>query len=399
MEELTPPESDLELILFLLFIITLQPASIESEASMSGKSEYLVSQYEASLKKYERFDEKIKQLLKEVLTEAGIATHSITSRCKDLKSLKKKIGKKEEQEKRYNGLADITDLVGLRVITHFSDDVDHVAKVVESVFLIDKDNSIDKRKSLDSDRFGYMSLHYVVSLSESRIVLPEYKLFAGLKAEIQIRSILQHAWAEIEHDLGYKAGVGVPKEVKRRFSRLASLLEIADEEFASLRALLTSDSRVSKSGISMDKLILFIDDQRNQLNYYMEAVEEAGYKTIFCDSADNGLTCIRDRHGEVALVVLDIRMSPPQGVATTEVDEGGISLLRQAKETIQDNSIPVIVLSNLDKPTLERAVNEQGLPTGLVHVTTKTETAARALPPLITKMLHQWKSNQSPSET
>jgi hypothetical protein len=56
-----------------------------------------------------------------------------------------------------------------------------------------------------------------------------------LKAEIQTRSILQHAWAEIEHDLGYKSTQEVPQTIRRRFSRLAGLLELADQEFISIK--------------------------------------------------------------------------------------------------------------------------------------------------------------------
>ncbi|TMR94372.1 GTP pyrophosphokinase [Nonomuraea basaltis] len=94
---------------------------------------------------------------------------------------------------------------------------------------------MDKRKALDPDRFGYLSLHYVASLDTRRAELAEYKRFANNGFEIQIRSILQHAWAEIEHDLGYKSRLGVPSTTRRRFSRLAGLLELADAEFVSIR--------------------------------------------------------------------------------------------------------------------------------------------------------------------
>jgi hypothetical protein len=80
-----------------------------------------------------------------------------------------------------------------------------------------------------------LSLHYVVSLLPARSVLAEYRRYADLKAEIQVRSVLQHAWAEIEHDLGYKTALGVPRDVRRSFSRLAGLLELADKEFVSIR--------------------------------------------------------------------------------------------------------------------------------------------------------------------
>jgi putative GTP pyrophosphokinase len=129
----------------------------------------------------------------------------------------------------------VTDFLGLRIITHYVDEVDAVAGMIEAEFAIDVENSVDRRDTMDPDRFGYLSLHYVATLSKARSNLTEYKRFENAQFEIQIRSILQHAWAEIEHDLGYKAQFEVPRSVRRRFSRLAGLLEVGDEEFVHIR--------------------------------------------------------------------------------------------------------------------------------------------------------------------
>jgi GTP pyrophosphokinase len=175
---------------------------------------------------------KVQDLLKQLLTERGLHVHEVNARLKDRASLENKI---RRHDPPYGSLGEITDLVGTRVITLFADDVDRVADVVESEFKIDLPNSVDKRATIEPDRFGYLSLHYVGAISNSRILLPEWGRFADLKFEIQIRSILQHAWAEIEHDLGYHVEQAVPAPVRRRFSRLAGLLEVADSEFRGLR--------------------------------------------------------------------------------------------------------------------------------------------------------------------
>lgn len=83
----------------------------------------------------------------------------------------------------------------MRIIIYFLSDIDKVAKLIEDEFHIDEANNVDKRKQVEADQFGYMSLHYIVSLLEERLKLGENKKFAGLKAEIQIRTILQHTWA------------------------------------------------------------------------------------------------------------------------------------------------------------------------------------------------------------
>lgn len=192
----------------------------------------ILAEYEKEISLYSIFKEKMEQLVKEIINENNLRVHSITSRLKEKTSL---ISKLERRESKYTKLSDITDIVGIRVITYFSDEVDIVAKKIEEEFEIDKENSIDVRKLLDPDRFGYLSLHYIVKLDSYRKKLTEYERYSQMKAEIQIRSILQHTWAEIEHDLGYKNPDVIPRKVRRSFSRLAGLLELADIEFSRIR--------------------------------------------------------------------------------------------------------------------------------------------------------------------
>jgi len=192
----------------------------------------IIEEYEKQCGLYSAFTEKIEKLTIELIKENGLRVHSITSRVKTRDSLKAKVAASERQ---FSKISDVPDVSGIRIITYFDSDVDSVAKVIEKEFDVDREHSVDKRKLLDPDRFGYLSLHYVVRLPASRLQLTEYKRFAKCQAEIQIRSILQHAWAEIEHDLGYKGKYAVPSEIRRRFSRLAGLLEIADTEFGQIR--------------------------------------------------------------------------------------------------------------------------------------------------------------------
>lgn len=200
----------------------------------------ILSEYERDKDLYASLTQKATGLINELIEEERIQIHSISSRFKDKDSLRRKI---VHSEGKYSKLSDITDISGIRIITYFEDDVNKVAKIIEKEFKIDKDNSVDKRVLLDPDRFGYLSLHYICVFSASRLKLTEYRRLRGCQFEVQIRSILQHAWAEIEHDLGYKTKLSVPKEIRRRFSRLAGLLEIADSEFAQLRDTLNEYER------------------------------------------------------------------------------------------------------------------------------------------------------------
>ncbi len=178
------------------------------------------------------FTEKVRELVEDLIKEKGARVDSITSRVKKRADLQRKL---ERPEEKYTKLSDVMDISGIRIITYFADEVDKIAEIIQNEFDIDPEYSVDKRVFLDPDRFGYLSLHYVAKLPARRLKLTEYQRFSDCKVEIQIRSTLQHTWAEIEHDLGYKGKQAVPREIRRRFSRLAGLLELADDEFMQIR--------------------------------------------------------------------------------------------------------------------------------------------------------------------
>lgn len=176
-------------------------------------------------------EERIKILLSQLLDLTNNNNiHLVASRVKKIDSFEDKVRRKN----KYKNIKEITDLVGFRIITYLDDHVDIIAQLIEKEFIIDYENSVDKRK-MDFNQFGYQSLHYVVSINHSRLAWPEYSIFKDLRFEIQIRTILQHSWATIEHKLGYKSEIAVPHNFKRAFSRMAALLELADIEFQKLK--------------------------------------------------------------------------------------------------------------------------------------------------------------------
>jgi ppGpp synthetase/RelA/SpoT-type nucleotidyltranferase len=162
--------------------------------------------------------------------DAGLKVHSIRLRIKDTSSLAHKLAR---PDRTYAELWEVTDLLGLRVITYFEDEVDRVGRLIESHLEVDYTNSVDKRHP--EGRFGYRSLHYVCHMPPPLEALALGGTRARPRFEIQVRTILEHAWAEIEHDLGYKAKDAMPARARRRLQRLAGLLELADEEFVNLR--------------------------------------------------------------------------------------------------------------------------------------------------------------------
>lgn len=220
--------------------------------------------YESQKALLELLKPRLKTLIEILSKENNIEVHDVQVRIKEKDSLKKKIEKKQE---KYKELNDITDVVGIRIITYFNDGLDKMAKVIEKEFKIDEQNSVDKRV-MDPDRFGYSSLHYVVEFNDEKLRFLEYKQFKGIKFEIQIRSILQHAWAEIEHDIGYKSKKEIPREIRRDFSRIAGLLEIADNEFLRIKKFLKSYEQEVEKKIGNKSLEIPID--KITLIEYME---------------------------------------------------------------------------------------------------------------------------------
>ncbi|MDX9731789.1 MAG: hypothetical protein RBT63_08465 [Bdellovibrionales bacterium] len=168
---------------------------------------------------------------KRLIAKNGLKLHSLDGRVKALASLEHKISR---PDRNYSNIYEITDLIAFRMITYSEDLIEDVAGLIEKTFDVDYDDSANKLRSEDQQKFGYRSLHYVCSLPKDVLGLhPE--IDGRFKFEIQIRTILQHAWAEIEHDIGYKTADELPGLFRRRFSQIASLLEVADREFASLR--------------------------------------------------------------------------------------------------------------------------------------------------------------------
>lgn len=200
----------------------------------------LLSQYQSLLPVYSKMAEIIPEKLKGFFSEAGIIVASVEHRVKSESSLE---GKLKLKGGKYRDIFDITDLVGIRVITFYIDDVDKVASVLERLFEIDWENSVDKRKAHETDSFGYLSLHYICRIPEQAYFNPEHPELNKIRFEVQMRTVLQHAWANMNHDTGYKSGVEIPTIYMRNMSRLAGMLELVDDEFSRIRRELSDYRR------------------------------------------------------------------------------------------------------------------------------------------------------------
>ena len=234
----------------------------------------LLESYHEQLPQLEQLIEQASNLLKAALREQNIQLNTFEGRIKTEESL---AGKLEKKGYKYRTLHDVTDVVGIRVVTYYTDDVDKVAAIAKQIFDIDWKNSVDKRKH-QLNSFGYLSLHYICYLKEGPL--------RSIPFEIQMRTALQHVWSAIEHDIGYKGAVKLPPEFVRQFSRLAGMLEMADDEFSRLRTTMTEYRRqvqaLVKSGhfsevsLSTDSFRQFLELKPfDRLNQRIAAVNQA----------------------------------------------------------------------------------------------------------------------------
>lgn len=196
------------------------------------KSQMIVDDYDEQLPLFEQIQAIVKEAIKDILEKNGMEVTAVEGRIKRRQSL---IGKLIRKGHKYHSLSDITDIIGFRVITLFSDDVDRVASYIEKMFDVDWNESIDKRKMHEMNSFGYNSLHYICRLPKSLCHDERHPELNDIRFEVQMRSTLQHAWAAMEHDIGYKSEIETPAEYTRMFGRLAGMLELADEEFSRIR--------------------------------------------------------------------------------------------------------------------------------------------------------------------
>lgn len=235
----------------------------------------LLGQFHEIMPRLQQLEKLVVSQLETELSHQDIALSGIEHRIKTEDSY---IGKLERKGQKYQSISDITDLVGVRIITFYTDDVDKVAAIVKGLFNVDWKNSVDKRKRQELTSFGYNSLHYICNLREGE--------FSDISFEVQMRTTLQHVWSAIEHDIGYKGTVRLPPEYRRQFSRLAGMLELADDEFSRLRTTmnkfrrhihaLVESGRLDEVPLNSDTFRSFLEMKPfDKLNQRIAAVNQA----------------------------------------------------------------------------------------------------------------------------
>ena len=216
---------------------------------------------------YERLGNNLTNDLRELLQEHKLDVLDIYTRTKSFKSFWDKI-----QIKKYDDpLEDIEDICGVRIIYFYLSDLEQISQIIEKEFEILE--VVDKKAELGESAFGYRDKHYIVKIKKSWEAVPGYRKLIGLKAEIQLRTILMHAWDDIEHKLAYKTEEDIPTEFRRNLFRISASLEDTDEQFDRLRIERTNyidniKDKATKDNAFDQSLDLNLDNLQAFLDYF-----------------------------------------------------------------------------------------------------------------------------------
>lgn len=198
--------------------------------------ERLAAEYEARRGSLAKGASQIESLTNMWLDAESVNYLSVTSRAKSTESFVSKACRIKDGVSKYPApFTDLTDLVGLRVITYLPAAVDQVCHILEEQLDVTENEDKGKRTA-ERGEYGYASRHLLARLTTQRAALPEYADLRDLTFEIQVRTAGQHAWAEFEHDTRYKAhDLGLHKpDIDRRFVLTAALIEMIDREFSEI---------------------------------------------------------------------------------------------------------------------------------------------------------------------
>ncbi|CAM3099951.1 MULTISPECIES: GTP pyrophosphokinase [Dermacoccus] len=187
-----------------------------------------------------RTDETVRRI-RAIVDDAGINYLSVTGRAKSPASFSAKVVRRAEQlgHTDFDPLVEITDQVGVRIVTYTLSDIEPVAQLLGDHYTVLEDRDMG-RETASEGRFGYASRHMLISTDTDATGYEASKCVS-----VQLRTVLQHAWAEFEHDARYKGEVPSEhaSELDRRFTLAAGLIELADREFSVIRDTLASGVR------------------------------------------------------------------------------------------------------------------------------------------------------------
>ncbi len=193
-----------------------------------------LEQFRALLPRLNAASEAIGDAIRARLRDDGLNHHTVQARIKELDSVRDKLERltADGKFKYARGLEQLDDLIGVRVIMFLEPDIADVATALKGQFNCSEDD--DKTSSQRRNgQIGYAGRHLILEVPAENVPIG-CQPFIGVRFEVQIRTVLQHAWAAFEHDIRYKGLAEANAEVDRAFTMASTLIELADAQFSAI---------------------------------------------------------------------------------------------------------------------------------------------------------------------
>ena len=257
----------------------------------------LKAKYDALCPKYINLKNEVIYILEQKIQTKNIPYDAIYGRVKTFDSFIKKIQKKEILDP----FSEIHDICGTRVICFFLSQKKEIEIVLEDNFeIIEKD---EKEQNIPMESFDYLSINYTACLT-SKCSGARYEGLHNTKFEIQLRTITEHAWCAVSHNLSYKHPNAIPTSLKKNLYALNALFYLAGRNFEELyqasQNMKEEEDRkdlkqIGKEEINFDTLAAYLKKKLpdreiappQHTSLLSEELYRAGYRTI--DELDDKL--------------------------------------------------------------------------------------------------------------
>ena len=308
--------------------------------------------YVEKLSLYEEYSSRIRNLVEDLVERDDIEICGIDGWAKAPVELIKSLNAHHNANKS-DGLDSISDLVTVRVLLRFPEDVQKVEQIICSEFEVDFDRSTTSSSLEDPFRFGYPAVLYTLALLESRSSLREWQKYKDMSFRLELRTVLQEAWATISPRVSLSVDSISEKKLKRKLVRLAALLEEADEGFLSLWEEVkdvsvlvppVSEPEVTRNisvaaerTFTEDELYAFFNESENTLNKWSSTAIKAGFP-IFVPSPNYLKDSFQYLHKIFRAAGIDTISEVQKFLAELENEDRGVLQLKTIHDTFEKES-------------------------------------------------------------
>ena len=302
--------------------------------------------YVESLKLYEEFAARIRNLIQDLVELEGIEFYAIEGWAEAPAELLRILSTIDEKN-----LAGV-DLVRVRVLLRFPEDVLKVEELVKSEFEVEPKRSVPSSQLEDPYRFGYPAVVYVMALSDTRSRLREWAKYKNLSFRLELRTLLQEAWATILPRVNQTVGTLSEKKLTRELVLLSSLLEKADEGFLNLRRVIKDEALLippnstrptekpeapeAEKLFTDEELYMLFRDDESLLGRWNALAQEAGFPEFTPDAE-----YLRESFGHLCVIMreagIDTLSDVRKFIAEMEDNNKGLQQLTKIREAFRDN--------------------------------------------------------------